>query len=399
MRRKKNPSELAPSVFAKYRANGKIPYSFLYRDSVTAVFNFPISADAKLTFFRLQPVLKNRYRPGYLFEDDGEAVSIEFLALSWGKEEADLVSEIGQLIKYKLLKRDGDLIYDPMMIAGDEKEDQSSQNQEVSDSPSLGKVPKSRKFGKTAQNSKVPTEEKSIEKNSRGDDRRVSSASSRNKTDHSSAPEVADSDPGDIGTSDPRSSLSADARSDSDPDNSSNPSASTSVLTSDQENTSNPRDTSIVLPSDPEITLEDIEKLKGDKAFKHLCFDEELAEWRKSCKERRVVATMEDAKLWIFNADNGLTDEARKLRNAPFYPAEDFKLMVDWINEHCDTFRYEWAGILCRATNIGWAFQDEKTGDRWGKNNPPIESPSEEVSDLELAPSLEEHPAAEEVPY
>jgi hypothetical protein len=87
-----------------------------------------------------------------------------------------------------------------------------------------------------------------------------------------------------------------------------------------------------------------------------------------------------------------------KLEDMPFYSAEDFKLLVDWIRDQCDAVRYGWSEILDCATENDWAFRDEKTGARWGANNPPEDNP-EEPADLELVESLPEQPESAEVPF
>jgi hypothetical protein len=111
------------------------------------------------------------------------------------------------------------------------------------------------------------------------------------------------------------------------------------------------------------------------------------------------MATLAGAERWLLNASKGVATEAMKLEDMPFYSAEDFKLLVDWIRDHCDAVRYGWSEILGCATENDWAFRDEKTGARWGASNDPVESPPEEASDLEIAESLPEQPAAVEVPF
>lgn len=165
-----------------------------------------------------------------------DPILIKWLAFIWRREEDDLGAEIEDLVKCQLLGKDGDFIFDPMMIQcgpkDDEKEGQSSQNQELSNGREKGKslgdgkskVPKSRK-------TKVPTEEDRRVKNSKDSlykDKESDKASIWNNTDHSSslsADARSDSDPN-TGTRDPSS---ASIEADSDKEKSINPSASTSV--------------------------------------------------------------------------------------------------------------------------------------------------------------------------
>jgi hypothetical protein len=188
MNNKKRPSDLSPETFKKYRANGKLPRTSLFRDTVRDLREFPLSNEARLTWVYLQPFLGNRERWGYLVNGD-DPIPIKWLAFIWRREEDDLGAEIEDLVKCQLLGKDGDFIFDPMMIQCGRK------------------------------------------------------------------------------------------------------------------------DTSVP-PSDPkEITLEDIEKIKRAEKYKNLCVEEELIEWRKSCKARRVMATLAGAKSWLSEASKGLAVE------------------------------------------------------------------------------------------
>jgi hypothetical protein len=91
----------------------------------------------------MQPLLNRSEREGYLVED-GAPMSLEALAdITW-KNEVDLDSEIQQLVRFRLLKRDEDgVIFDPWMVAdklarSNEEEENMSPNGDLS--PSGDKV-------------------------------------------------------------------------------------------------------------------------------------------------------------------------------------------------------------------------------------------------------------------
>ena len=112
----KNPTDLAPSTFARQRASDTLPWSKLYGETVLLVYGAAISDRAKLTFIRLQPMLKRSEEEGYLVED-GKPIALRTLARQIGKTEKALTNEIEELIDVRLLKKDGKKICDPWMVA------------------------------------------------------------------------------------------------------------------------------------------------------------------------------------------------------------------------------------------------------------------------------------------
>lgn len=112
----KHPTDLAPSTFARKRASDMLPWSKLYAETVLLMCGAAISDKAKLTFIRLQPMLKRSEDEGYLVED-GKPIALRTLARQIGKTEKALTNEIEELIEVRLLKKDGKKICDPWIVA------------------------------------------------------------------------------------------------------------------------------------------------------------------------------------------------------------------------------------------------------------------------------------------
>jgi hypothetical protein len=152
MNPKKHPTELKPSIFASKRMSGKLPWSKLFCENVMELRNPRLSAEAVRTWLLLQPVLFRSERPGYLIEN-GKPMGLESLSNEIWKPVEELECELPELLKFKLLKKEGKLLFDPWMVS-DQKaraERQTSSN----DDGSLGEG--------TAQTSQSRVEE------SRGD--------------------------------------------------------------------------------------------------------------------------------------------------------------------------------------------------------------------------------------
>jgi hypothetical protein len=129
----KSPIDLAPSTFARQRAHGLLPWSRLYAETVQTLFHVRTSDKAKLAWIRLQPILNRSEEEGYLIED-GAPMTMRSLARQICKTEAALEREIQELIEVRLLKKDGDTIYDPIMVLDKKAGAQPSQQKDSSKS-------------------------------------------------------------------------------------------------------------------------------------------------------------------------------------------------------------------------------------------------------------------------
>jgi hypothetical protein len=117
-RKAKRASELAVSTFSQRITLGKLPYSPLFAESVNDLFDFDLSDSARLTWLRLQPLFANRVSPGNLVDErTNGATSLAILAAKWRKQESELVRDMEELDKCRLIVKSGEFWSDPMMVA------------------------------------------------------------------------------------------------------------------------------------------------------------------------------------------------------------------------------------------------------------------------------------------
>jgi hypothetical protein len=97
----KNPTDLAPSTFARKRESRQLPWLPLYDEECLQICRSGIKDTAVRTWLALRPVLNNNDRRGYL------TIDIPTLALVIGnRRPAKLAEDIEQLITIGILERD-----------------------------------------------------------------------------------------------------------------------------------------------------------------------------------------------------------------------------------------------------------------------------------------------------
>jgi hypothetical protein len=112
----KNPMDLAPSTFARKRANGQLPWSMLNIETVERLRRrTDVSLGAKWTWVCLQGIARRSTVAGYFIES-GAAMSTRDLAAYLGGRASKLERDINELLQAKFLKMDGELLFDPMMV-------------------------------------------------------------------------------------------------------------------------------------------------------------------------------------------------------------------------------------------------------------------------------------------
>jgi len=126
MNNPKIPSELALTTFIRKRNSGQLPWSKLLVETVERLRRrTDLSTDAKLTWFYLQGMGRRSPIAG-CFIEDGVPMSVRDLAIYLERNRPALGREISQLVKAGFLKKDGDLLFDPIMIRNHFEENRSN---------------------------------------------------------------------------------------------------------------------------------------------------------------------------------------------------------------------------------------------------------------------------------
>jgi hypothetical protein len=115
MNPKKSARDLSISTFARHRATGKLPFVPVLRDTIRDLFEYNLSDSARLLFIRLQPFLCNRAAPGFLTNEEGEAISVERLAKFWRTKSVTIECALEELIDFELIRKSDGMLYDPAM--------------------------------------------------------------------------------------------------------------------------------------------------------------------------------------------------------------------------------------------------------------------------------------------
>jgi hypothetical protein len=114
MNPRKSAADLSPSTFNDRKRHGKMQWTALFADSVQACLNPKLSDRSKVVWLLLQPMLGAG--SGYLL-DDGEPMSVAALATKIWREPKQVNTDIDNLVKFDLLRRDdGGAVFDPVMV-------------------------------------------------------------------------------------------------------------------------------------------------------------------------------------------------------------------------------------------------------------------------------------------
>ena len=133
-----NIADVAPSTFASRRGHMYF-YSRLYADAVRRVQVSGISNAAKLTYFYLQPLLKQSDEPGYLVMN-GQPMSTKTLASLLGIKKVALEKNLEELIDIGLLSKkispEIPTMFDPIMALDEEASSYENDRKSAKDDPS-----------------------------------------------------------------------------------------------------------------------------------------------------------------------------------------------------------------------------------------------------------------------
>ena len=110
----KSAADLSPSTFNDRKRHGKLPWTALFADSVQACLNPKLSDRTIRTWLLMQPMLSAG--SGYLLDYD-EPMSVAALATKIWREPKQVNTDIDNLVKFDLLRRDDEgTVFDPVMV-------------------------------------------------------------------------------------------------------------------------------------------------------------------------------------------------------------------------------------------------------------------------------------------